>query len=166
MVGSLVRILVRITNSSSFVTEAKSWIINPEEIQVSYDVVALYPSVPIQKATIIMLELLQDDFEDFRQRIIFTLPQVKSMIELCMEFLWNFKIYKLGDSGLIGLSLMVVMAEGFLQVIERNAIQIALSLSLPVSPLSHRRYVDDTHDRFNTREDSEEFLKILNSQEP
>ena len=112
-----------------------------------------------------MLELLQDDFEDFRHRTIFTLPQVKSMIELCMEnsyFLWNFKIYKLLDSGPIGLSLMVVMAEGFLQVIERNAIQIALSLSLPVSPLSHRRYVDDTHDRFNTREDSEEFLKILN----
>ena len=70
------------------------------------------------------------------------------------------------DSGPIGLSHMVVMAEGFLKVIERNAIQIALSSSQPVAPITHRRYVDDTHDRFNEKDESEEFLKILNLQEP
>ena len=61
---------------------------------------------------------------------------------------------------------MVIMAEGFLQVIERNAINTALSFPQPVAPITHRRYVDDTHDRFTTKETSEEFLRVLNSQEP
>ena len=81
-------------------------------------------------------------------------------------FLWNNNIYQLIDSGPIGLSLMVIIAEAFLQVLESNAINIALSKPLPVAPITHRRYVDDTHDRFTTRANSEEFLIILNSQEP
>ena len=32
---------VRVKNSTSFVNDAKTWEINPEELQVSYDVVAL-----------------------------------------------------------------------------------------------------------------------------
>ena len=41
-----------IKNSKACVEEAKTWHIDPEEIQVSY-VVALYPSVTITKTTII-----------------------------------------------------------------------------------------------------------------
>ena len=132
---------VKITNSSSFVNEAKSWVINPEEVHVSYDVVALYPSIPIQKATITMLELLKNDFDDFKRRTVFTLIHIKMLINLCMEnsyFLWNDNIYELVDSGPIGLSLMVIMAEGFHQLIENNAITIALSISSPVAPSTHR----------------------------
>ena len=35
-----------------------------------------------------------------------------------------------------------------------------------MNPITHKRYVDDTHDRFKSKEMSEEFLKILNNQEP
>ena len=160
---------MKIVNSCTFINEAKGWIIGPSEIQVSYDVVALYPSVPRKKATTIILELHKNDHDNLKSRTIFNLKHIKSMIDLCMEnsyFIWNDQIRGLVDSGPIGLSLMVVMAEGFLQVIERNAINIALSLPKPVAPITHRRYVDDTHDRFNNKDESEEFLKILNSQEP
>ena len=81
-------------------------------------------------------------------------------------FLWNNKIYKLIDSGPIGLSLMVVIAEGYLQVIEKKAINIAMAFPQPVAPISHHRYVDDTHDRFRTKVESEKFLEILNAQDP
>ena len=37
----------KIQNSTSFVHGAKDWKIKPTEIQVSYDVVNLYPSVPL-----------------------------------------------------------------------------------------------------------------------
>merc|ERR1712168_893996 len=43
---------------------------------------------------------------------------------------------------------------------------IARSLSPPVAPITNKRYVDDTHDRFNSKKESESFLKILNDQEP
>ena len=159
----------KITNSSSFIREIKEWEILQDEIQVSYDIVALYTSVPIEKATIVILELIRRDIEDFNTRCKLTLLHVKKLIDLCMEnsyFLWNNDIYQLIDSGPIGLSLMVIIAEAFLQVLESNAINIALSKPLPVAPITHRRYVDDTHDRFTTRANSEEFLIILNSQEP
>ena len=60
---------------------------------------------------------------------------------------------------------MVVLAESFLQMIETNAISIARNRILPVDPITHRRYVDDSHDRFMTKNNSEEFLKILNDQD-
>ena len=39
----------QVINSKSFENEAKTWHTNQLEIQVSYDVVNLYPSVPIDK---------------------------------------------------------------------------------------------------------------------
>ena len=159
----------KITNSSSFVSTAKNWIISPTEIQVSYDVIALYPSIPIKKATTVILEIIRNDFDDFKTRTPLGLIHIGKLINLCMEnsyFLWNGRIHKLVDSGPIGLSLMVILAEGFLQVLEHNAIQVALSKPIPIAPITHHRYVDDSHDRFNVREEGEEFLKILNTQEP
>ena len=61
---------------------------------------------------------------------------------------------------------MVVLAESFLQMIENKALNIANGKPSPVHPITHKRYVDDCHDRFKNKETSEEFLKILNSQEP
>ena len=90
------------------------------------------------------------------------------MLEVCLYksyFLWNGKIHCLEDSGPIGLSLMVVLAESFLQMIEKKAINIARTLPVPVSSITYKRYVDDTHDRFKNRDESQEFLKILNDQE-
>ena len=40
----------KIKNSVEFVNKAKTWKISPTEIQVSYDVVNLCPSVPLDKA--------------------------------------------------------------------------------------------------------------------
>ena len=60
---------------------------------------------------------------------------------------------------------MVVLAESFLQMIENTSLSIATSLPIPVKPITHKRYVDDTHDRFNSIEESESFLEILNNQD-
>ena len=76
------------------------------------------------------------------------------------------KIHCLEDSGPIGLSLMVILAESFLQMIENKSLSIACSRPLPVNPITHKRYVDDTHNRFKNTETSEAFLTILNEQEP
>ena len=39
----------KITNSSSFVNEAKNWLVKRDQVHVSYDI-NLYPSVAIDKA--------------------------------------------------------------------------------------------------------------------
>ena len=37
----------KVKNSRSFVSQAQTWKIEPDEIQVSHDVTNLYPSIPI-----------------------------------------------------------------------------------------------------------------------
>ena len=165
---TLVKNPVVVKNTKEFVEEAKNWDIGPNEIQVSYDVVALYPSVPVKKAINNLMDMLQDDYEDFKTRTILELKHVKQLLEVCLDksyFLWNKQIHSLKDSGPIGLSLMVVLAESYLQMIEKKSLTIARSRTVPVNPITHKRYVDDSHDRFLSKETSEEFLSILNAQD-
>ena len=156
----------RLKNSASFVSEAKSWTISSTEVQVSYDVVNLYPSVPLKEAIEVMLDLLKKD-DDLKKHTKLTLPEIKQLLELCLSkcyFVWNSEIHELEDSGPIGLSLMVVMAEAFLQALEAKAIIRALNQQPPVAPLSFLRYVDDSHSRFIDTECAVNFLTVLNQQ--
>ena len=114
------------------------------------------------------MEMLQNDYEDFKTRTILKLEHVKQLMEVCLYksyFLWNKQIHSLKDSGPIGLSLMVVLAESFLQMIENKSLIIARNRLSPVDPITHKRYVDDSHDRFLSKDSSEEFLTILNAQD-
>ena len=97
-------------NSSTFVREAKTWEISPQEIQVSYDVVNLYPSVPLKEATNVIVEMISKDVE-LTQKSKLKINEIKLLIELCLSrcyFLWNDEIHVLENSGPIGLSLMVI----------------------------------------------------------
>ena len=157
----------RLKNSAAFVDIAKNWEISPTEVQVSYDVVNLYPSIPLKRATKVIIDLLQQD-EDLSRRTKLKIPEIKLLIELCLSkcyFLWNDEIHLLKDSGPIGLSLMVVMAEGFLQVLEERAIHEALHMQPPTAPITHYRYVDDTHNRFIDENKPHAFLEVLNRQD-
>ena len=58
----------KIQNSTSFVYEAKDWKIEPTEIQVSYDVVNLYPSVPPDRSIQVIVEFLRDDHVELKKR--------------------------------------------------------------------------------------------------
>ena len=73
---------------------------------------------------------------------------------------------ELKDSGPLRLSLMVVMAEGWLQVLEAKAIDDALTSHPPLNLFSFLRYVDDSHSRFDEMNGANRFLTILNSQDP
>ena len=66
------------------------------------------------------------------------------------------------NSGPIGLALMVMISEAFLQSLEDSALQEALTTNL--APLTYKRCVDDSHARFETVHQSHSFLNILNKQ--
>ena len=68
----------------------------------------------------------------------------------------------LENSGPIGLALMVVISEPFLQRLKDRALQEALATNL--APLTYKRYVDHTHARFETVHLLHSFLNILNKQ--
>ena len=156
----------RLKNSQTFVEKSKEWIIDPTEVQVSFDVVNLYPSVPIKVAIDVITQILATDSE-LKKRTKLTIADMRKLIDLCLStcyFLWEDKIYKLQNSGPIGLALMVVVAEAFLQYHERNAINKALSNTPSVAPKSFLRFVDDSHARFDDLEKASLFHDILNQQ--
>jgi hypothetical protein len=156
----------RVKNSLSFVSTAKEWVIDKNEIQVSFDVINLYPSVPLDKATIAIIDILNKDKDELKMRTKLSLVDIHKLIELCLSkcyFLWEDKIHILKNSGPIGLSIMVIMSEAYLQFIESNAIQQALNFN--IAPITYKRYVDDSHARFSTFDNANSFLAILNSQD-
>ena len=69
----------------------------------------------------------------------------------------------LENSGpIISLALMIAISEAFLQRLEDRALQETQIANL--APLMHKRYVDDSHARFETVHQSHSFLNILNKQ--
>ena len=88
----------KVKNSKSFVSQAQTWKIEPDEIQVSYDVTNLYPSIPIDKAIDVILQQLSEDYEDLKARTNLTLVDIQQLIGVCLSeyyFLWDNVIWKL-----------------------------------------------------------------------
>ena len=77
--------------------------------------------------------------------------------------MWNNESRILKNWGPIGLSFMVILSESYVQNLEHKAIAEALTLNL--APKTYRQYVDDTHARFTSKEQSREFQNILNKQD-
>ena len=73
----------KIQNSTSFVHEAKDWKIEPTEIQTSYDVVNLYPSVPLDRSIQVIVEFLQEDHEKLKKKAKLNLINIHQLLELC-----------------------------------------------------------------------------------
>ena len=65
-------------------------------------------------------------------------------------FLRINEIRVLKNSGPIGLSFVVVFSESYVQNLEHKAIAEALNLNLALK--MYRRYVDDIHARFKSKE--------------
>ena len=65
-----------IKNSAEFVKEAKTWQISPREVQVSFDVVAMYPSIPVKKAIEVMMDILKADYRNLKRRTPFNLKLI------------------------------------------------------------------------------------------
>ncbi|XP_065652946.1 uncharacterized protein LOC136080259 [Hydra vulgaris] len=147
-----------------FVECAQSWYIDPGEFQVSFDIVNLYPSIPVKESIDILLEQLRNS-PVFKSKLSFS--EIKILLDLCLSncyFLHESNIHTLKDAGPIGLSLMVVMAESFLQHYEEKALLQAQYLTPPICVKSFKRYVDDIHSRFINEAESERFLDLLNNQ--
>ena len=74
----------KIANSLSFVNEAKNWLVKRDEVQVSYDIVNLYPSVPINIALDVLIDQLNNDKNDLMKRTKLRLKDIYELAELVL----------------------------------------------------------------------------------
>ena len=77
-----------------------------EEIQVSYDVINLYPSISIDKGLTVLVDTLNNDLDDLNTGTTVTLTEIYKFTELRLNksyFLYENKIKLLENAGPIGL---------------------------------------------------------------
>ena len=118
-------------NSSSFVNKAVTWEKIQVEIQVSCDVMILHPSILIDKAITVFVNILNNDLDDLNICTKFTLSDIRKLTELLIKsyFLYEKKIRLLENAGSIDLSFMAVLSESYLHHLEGKTISEVLTIS-------------------------------------
>ena len=71
-----------ICNNQDFIQHLKGITLSPDEVMVSYDVRALFTSVPIQPALEVIEKLLKED-QDLQKRTIST-KHIMDLLEFCL----------------------------------------------------------------------------------
>ena len=74
----------RIVYLSSLVNEAAIWETTQEEIQVSYDVINLYLSIPVEKAITVLVDTSNNGLDDLNTRTKLTLTDIHKLTELML----------------------------------------------------------------------------------
>ena len=149
-----------IKNSKAFIEIIKDVKLEEDETLVSFDVKAMYPSIPQGEAISIIKELLHND-ENLNKRTPLKAERIVTLLTICLEntyFMFNKKLYNQVDGLAIGACTSGFAADIFMYRLEKKAINTFTN-----PPSIWGRYVDDTIAKLK-KDLVEQFLEHLNNQ--
>ena len=115
----------RLQNTEDFVNRVKDVKIAEDETLVSYDIVAMYPSIPQEKALdMVYQKLINDDTLQEKTKI--TPRDIIELLKICVSevyFVFNRKLYMQIRGLAIGYSTSGFTADIFMETIETNALR-------------------------------------------
>ena len=148
-----------VQNTMDFVEQVKNIRLQPQECIVSYDVKALFTSVPIKPAIKIIKQLLEDD-KELQHRTSMTVQHITCLLELCLNntcFIFQGRYHEQTERAAMGSPLSPIIANLYMEAFEKEAISTA-----PHPHTFWRRFVDDTFVIIQkTKEDS--FFNHINN---
>ena len=148
-----------VQNTMDFVEQVKNIRLQPQECIISYDVKALFTSVPIKPAIKIIKQLLEDDKEP-QHRTSMTAQHIICLLEFCLNntsFIFQGRYHEQTEGAAMGSPLSPIIAKLYMEAFEKEGISTA-----PDPPTFWRRFVDDTFVIIKkTKEDS--FFNHINS---
>ena len=149
-----------IKNSEDFVKKIEGLEIPPPRVLVSYDVSALFTSIPIEEAIRVIHKRLSED-ETLPERCELDVEQIMTLLRFCLEttyFVCNGVFYRQVQGAPMGSPVSPAVADLMMEEFEERALQ-----NPPVVPSVWFRYVDDTFTVLPQNR-IEEFTNYLNSQ--
>ncbi|XP_072041346.1 uncharacterized protein [Amphiura filiformis] len=152
-----------IVNSQAFVNQIKDLKVEPDESIVSFDVSALFTSIPVKEALVVVRSLLENDetwkvgtAEDLE------VDDIINLLNFCLSttyFVFREKYYQQKDGCAMGSPCSPLVANAYMEYFEKRALS-----SAPHPPRMWVRYVDDTFCVIKTSH-VDEFTDHINSQD-
>ena len=149
-----------VKNAKDFVDRMQSMSVPETHKMISFDVVALYPSVPQEEALNVFEEYLRNDSE-LKSKTNIPVRDLMKLFRTCLKktyFVFNNQLYQQIDGLAIGASSSVFLAEIFMMRLGRRVLQTFAN-----PPDIWFRYVDDTFTHM-LEEYIQDFLDHLNNQ--
>ena len=163
-----------VRNSRDFVSSVKSLTLEEDEVLVSFDVVSLFTTIPVNLALQVARQRLEAD-DTLSDRTTLNVAEIMSLLSLCLNatfFRFREVFYQQIFGTPMGSPVSVVMANLVMEDIEDRAL-----ISFPTPPRFWKRYVDDVfsvvprkqiarlHQHLNSMESSIQFtLEVENNQ--
>jgi hypothetical protein len=151
-----------VKNSKHFATLIKNKQVEEDEVLISYDVSALFTSVPVDRALDIIHNKLLGDPE-LTTRTTMSPQQVTRLLGLCLNctyFVLEGNFYQQIHGAAMGSPVSPIVCNLYMEHFEEQALRTA-----PHPPGWWFRYVDDTHTKQKV-EHVEEFTEHINSIDP
>ena len=135
-----------VKDTNSFVGDLKDVTIENDEVMVSFDVEALFTSVPVHVACEEARSKLEEELgnleSDLRAKTAMEVSEIVQLLKLCLEttyFQVDGRFYRQKWGTAMGSPVSVVIANMFMESLEQSALR-----SFPQPVKYWRRYVDDT----------------------
>ena len=150
-----------VQNNKDFLESIRNIKLQPDECIMSYDVSALFTSIPIDPAIKIIQKYLEND-KDLSNRTSMTVNHIICLLEFCLRntyFSFQGRYYEQTEGAAMGSPISPLVANLFMEEIEVQAISTSTT-----PPTLWKRFVDDTFTIIKKNRDR--FLQHLNSIHP
>ena len=148
-----------INSTQVFVEQVKHITLTAGECLSSYDVSALFSSVPVDPALNIIKDLLEKD-HTLKERTVLTVSDIILLLEFCLKntyFSFQDQFYQHVEGTAMGSQVSSIVANLYMEYLEQKALSTA-----PHSPRFWYRLVDDTF-VIQKEANKQGFLQHLNS---
>ena len=114
----------QVQNTQDFIQQIRGIKLQPDQCIMSYDVKALFTSVPIQPALDIIRKLLEEDGE-LQQRTSMSVSHITYLLEFCLRstyFTFQGRYYEQQEGVTMGSPISPIVAKLYMEHFEKKAI--------------------------------------------